>query len=246
MSVIENAVERVFIEPAVWVETRRKERSGRGFYVKSLVDGKDGGLRATLSIQPAGFENPAHFHTTNQFQVILEGSVQFPTHSLTAPAVHYSDHGTPYGPFVVGPDFKMAIIRTHAAEQIYMSDQEGRKRRNPYGRELFGQAGDQQWASAPGQPDGVEGKMLFGAHAADGDTPAPFAELLRCPAGIEITSRAVPHGQYLVVLDGSVAVDETELVPYSMRYAAGPGRPQPFRTGADGATVIVLAFDSDE
>jgi hypothetical protein len=236
--------ERILIEPPDWVETRRTQRSGLGFYVKSLADGRDGGIRATLSVQPAGFENPAHFHTTDQFQVILEGSVQFPSHALTAPAVHYSDAGTPYGPFVVGPDFKMAILRYRAAEQIYMSDREGRKRRNPLGREVFGQASDSDWAPAPEHGNGVERKWLCPAPTAQ--RPGPVSELLRCAAGATVDLDPCAGGQYLVVYSGSVLAADGELVPYSMRYTPGGCAPTQFRGGPSGAELIALTFDNAE
>jgi hypothetical protein len=248
MSAEHDVVERILIEPAEWVETRRPQRQGQGFFVKSLADGQDGGTRATLSVQPAGFVNPAHFHDSNQFQVVLEGSVEFPVHAMTAPAVHYSDCGTPYGPFVIGPEFKMAVLRTRKAKQIYMSDREGRRLRNPLGREIFGSAADVEWQPAPGQPAGVERKDLFAAHGEDG----PRAELLRCPAGSRLTGRPAPHGQYHVVLDGTIVLAEdevarsVELAPYSMRYSAGEDGPREFVAGPQGATVLVLAFDNSD
>lgn len=235
-----DVIERILLEPDEWVETKRPERHGLGFFLKSLADGVDGGIRATLSMQPAGFVNPAHFHDSNQFQVVLEGSVKFPTHNMIAPAVHYSDHGAPYGPFVVGPDFKMAIIRTRQAKQIYMSDREGRKQRNPSGREIFGQASDVEWEPAADQPIGAEVKTLFAPAAVAG----PSAELLRFPAGAEIKSKAAPHGQYHVVLDGTILLDGTEFASYSMRYSAGESAPRTLVAGSGGATVIVLTFDS--
>jgi hypothetical protein len=237
-----NVIERILLEPDEWVETKRPERQGLGFFVKSLADGIDGGTRATLSRQPAGFVNPAHFHDSNQFQVVLEGSVKFPTHSMTAPAVHYSDHGAPYGPFVVGPDFKMAIIRTRRAKQIYMSDREGRKQRNPWGREIFGQASDIAWEPAAGQPTGVEVKTLFPPAEGSG----PSAELLHCPAGAEIKCKAAPHGQYHIVLEGAILLDDVEFAPYSMRYSVGESAPRALVAGPGEATVLVLTFDSRE
>jgi hypothetical protein len=251
MSAEHSVVERILIEPPEWVETRRAERAGQGFYVKSLADGLDGGTRATLSVQPAGFVNPAHFHDSNQFQVVLEGSVEFPVHGLTAPAVHYSDSGTPYGPFVIGSGFKMAVLRTRKAKQIYMSDREGRKLRNPLGREIFGSAADIDWQPAPGQPAGTEHKDLFAAHAGN----RPRADLFRCPAGARITGVAAPHGQYHVVLagaivlaqaDGDEADGDLELAPYSMRYSAGSEAPRSFTAGEQGATVLVVAFDNSD
>ena len=35
---------------------------------------------------------PPHFHLGAQFQLVLDGTIQFPGFRLEAPAVHYTDH----------------------------------------------------------------------------------------------------------------------------------------------------------
>jgi hypothetical protein len=234
------ADERIVIDPGAaigWKETDRPERVGRGFRNKLLADGKDGGPFAIFGIQPEGFVNPAHFHTLPQFQVLLEGTVDFPTHKLTAPAVHYSDRNSPYGPFVVGPGFLIGVFRVGAADQIYMTDREGRKQRMA-GRELYGQASDVEWSSVHGSGD-VAQKSLIPSNGAD----SPGASLLKCGPGAEMPLGSTPHGCYEIVIDGSVHAGDSELRSYSMRFTQDDRPPTPLVAGTDGATVLVLTFD---
>src|SRR5580658_11252126 len=121
------------------VDWKVLERETPGFALKRLGDGFDGRPYATIAMQPEGYENPAHFHGEAQFEVLLEGSVDFPQHPLTRIAIHYSDANSPYGPFLIGRNFKHVVVRKRATDQVYMSDREGRKRRNPYGRDMYRQ-----------------------------------------------------------------------------------------------------------
>lgn len=230
---------RIITDPgdSAWEETDRPERVGQGFRLKRLADGRDGGPYVILGIQPENFVNPAHFHNMPQFQVLLEGTVAFPAHELAAPAVHYSDRNSPYGPFRPGKGFVIGVFRNGPANQIYMSDREGRKQRVP-GRELFGTATGLEWTPAEGQA-GLEQKVLIPPAGPDG----PAASLLRCQPGAEVPPASSPNGRYEVVLEGALHSDGTELRPYSTRYALGADVPPPLRAGPQGATVLLLTFD---
>jgi hypothetical protein len=64
---------------------------------------------------PPGYTSEAHFHDYDQFQVVIEGSVDMAGEILIPGSVHYTDAKTPYGPFRAGPDgLTMMIIRPGA------------------------------------------------------------------------------------------------------------------------------------
>ena len=64
---------------------------------------------------PPGYYSEAHFHDYDQFQVVIEGSVDMAGEILTPGSVHYTDARTPYGPFRAGPGgLTMMIIRPGA------------------------------------------------------------------------------------------------------------------------------------
>jgi hypothetical protein len=67
---------------------------------------------------PPGYYSEAHFHDYDQFQVVIEGSVDMAGEILTPGSVHYTDARTPYGPFRAGPDgLTMMIIRPGAPQK---------------------------------------------------------------------------------------------------------------------------------
>lgn len=221
-----------------WEQPVREDRKNRGFLVKYLADGEDDRPYAVFGIQPEGFENPAHFHTEPQFQVLLDGTVGFPQHSLTSVAVHFSDANSPYGPFLVGPNFKLAVVRNGNAEQVYMSDREGRKRRNPYGRELYGQARDDAWQMVANGEDGIEQQVLIDAI----DGSGPGAEIVRCSAATLLHCPPAEYGAFHIVVKGSAFAGDDQIGLHSMRYVRGTDVPTPLRAGDDGMDVLALTF----
>ena len=171
-----------------WTEAPQPERKNFGFFVKKLADGDEGRPSASLGRQAEGFSNPAHFHTEAQFQVLLEGGVNFPAHPLAPIAVHYSDAYTPYGPFLVGRGMLIAVLRQRRAAQFYMSDPQGRKApepqrsgvirtvwRHPLGGAIGGlgrpEPEDFDWQEGPKAPPGGNMAISSGESSAVGAGP---------------------------------------------------------------------------
>src|SRR5215813_2042018 len=169
------ALSTVLLEPETWVEEigdspDQPHKLGVMSKGKDFTRGMDEPW-AKVVIFPQGFENIAHFHTAPQFQIVLEGSVSFPTHELTAPAVHYADAFSPYGPFVVGEGFKIMVVRPWRAKKYNMKDRSTRGLRNPYGRnmyaqgrELFGQSIEGAWTRSS---DHYDSQQLLGSSSTD-------------------------------------------------------------------------------
>ncbi len=234
--------EYVFDEHAVpWKEPDRPDRQNAGFLTKMLADGVDGRPWMAVTIQPEGFKNPAHFHTEAQFQVLLDGGITFPAHPLEAIAIHYSDGYTPYGPFLLGDlGCKFAVLRVRDSEQIFMSDAEGRKRRNPHGREIFGRSPkDAAWEKPLDTLPGVRRKILLGTEG----EKTPQAQIWRCAPNVVLHRREAPFGEFGLLLTGGARSGNREMNPGFVRFVIGDDPPTPLHCGEEGATWLILTFD---
>lgn len=232
------AVELVMREAdAPWVENDRPER--KGFFNKHLGDGLEGRPRVHLAKEPPGADNPPHFHTERQFQIVLEGKVKFshPEHVLTPISVHYTDANTPYGPFQEADGMLLAVLRPQNAGIVYMSDREQRGSRDPLGRELFGISDDVPWEKVDGSP-GTRSKYILGRAGEE-----LYVRLWESPSARAVTPEGGKFGLFVIVLRGSLFSRGIELHPYSMIYRIG-GEAGPLQAGPQGATWLAAAFDN--
>ena len=161
----------------------------------------------------------------------------FPTFRLNAPAVHYTEHNVPYGPFIVqGHD--MLVLHTKPGGVVTMRDKERRREANTRGREFTCCAHEVEWEPLPGY-DGARRKILIPA------TRGPSAEIIDCTPHMELPVPVVAYGRYEVVYQGSVFAEGKELGPKSVRFVAPGQCPASLVCGPGGATVIVLTYDED-
>src|SRR5262249_21913560 len=73
----------------------------------------------------------------------------------------------------------------------------------------------------------------------------PYALMIECPPHTVINLPGAPYGRYEVVTGGSASVSSLTLLPLGLRYVPGGKEVDPMEAGPDGATLMVLAFDSD-
>ena len=59
---------------------------------------------AFLVFNQPNFITPPHLHDVNQFQLFVQGTAKMGTHTIAPGALHYAEHGTPYGPIVAGDE----------------------------------------------------------------------------------------------------------------------------------------------
>jgi hypothetical protein len=206
--------------------------------LQMYLKGADGGAEAIRARISEGYEVEPHFHLAAQFQLLLEGSMQFPTFRLDAPAVHYTEHNVPYGPFVVSGGHEMFVLHTKPGGVVMMRDKERRRQANTRGREISCCAHEVAWEPLPGQ-SGARRKVLI--PASDG----PSAQMIECPPGMVLTNETPTYGRYEVVLSGSASVGERQLAPKSLRFVGSGEAAPPLVCGPEGATVIVLTYDQD-
>lgn len=203
-------------------------------YLRGAEDGPEA-IRARIS---EGYEVEPHFHLAAQFQLLLEGAMKFPTFRLEAPAVHYTEHNVPYGPFVVSNGHDMLVLHTKPGGVVLMRDKERRYQANTRGREMSRCAHEVEWEPMPGYK-GARRKVLIPASA------GPTAEIVECPPTMELPAPAPAYGRYEVVYKGSVFIDGKHLGPKGLRFIAAGEKAVPLRCGPEGATVIVLTYDQD-
>src|ERR671912_2066014 len=125
---------------------------GITFACQVLLSGEDGGpeaMRFRFDDTPSVY---AHMHLTSQFQLLLNGAMDFPrgVQHLEALAVHYTDHNMPYGPFAVSGGHDMLVLHPRAGGIISMANLEARRQINLRGRLFASSAADSEWQPLPG------------------------------------------------------------------------------------------------
>ena len=162
-------------EPGV-IPWRGGQVAGITFKCQVLLSGVDGGpeaLRFRFDPCPSVF---AHMHLTSQFQLLLDGRMDFPksTMKFRSIAVHYTDHNFPYGPFAVADSHDMLVLHPKQGGLISMADRDARRQINLKGRHLYGAAGDTEWTLIP-EFAGMRCKQLIPPGS------GPYALMLECP-----------------------------------------------------------------
>src|SRR5215510_16447628 len=172
--------------------------------LQMYLKGADGGPEAIRARISEGYEVEPHFHLAAQFQLLLEGTMEFPVFRLDAPAVHYTEHNVPYGPFKVSRGHDMLVLHTKPGGVIMMRDKERRRQANTRGREITRCAHEVDWEPLPGHA-GARRKVLIP------ESQGPSVEIVECPAGMELAAGVPVYGRYEVVLAGSASAGKKQL-----------------------------------
>jgi hypothetical protein len=219
---------------------KRSETEGLAFECQVLLTGEDGGpeaVRFRFDDCPSVY---AHMHLTSQFQLLLNGAMDFPrgVKHLEAIAIHYTDHNMPYGPFAVSGGHDMLVLHPRAGGIISMANLEARRKIHLGGRLFAAIAADSDWQPLP-NAEHSQFKFLmppgFG----------PAAVLVQAPPNAALGMPAAEFGRYEVVIEGSALIEGREIVAPGFRYTRGDTPAQALITGAEGATVAFLSFDKD-
>ena len=212
--------------------------NGGQVQLQMYLKGEDNGPEAVRARFSEGSEVEPHFHLAAQFQLLLEGSMTFPVFRIDAPAVHYTEHNVPYGPFVTSGSHDMLVLHTKPGGVIMMRDTERRRQANTRGRELTRCAHEVEWEPMPGY-EGARRKVLIPASA------GPTAEIIEFPPHTKFTAPTPEYGRYEVVYKGSASADGKQLGPRGLRFIAAGETAGSLTCGPEGATVIILTFDKD-
>jgi hypothetical protein len=231
--------QRYVVDPAE-VPWKHSESEGVAFACQVLLAGEDGGpeaLRFRFDDCPSVY---AHMHLTSQFQLLLNGSMEFPRgiKHLEAPAIHYTDHNMPYGPFAVSGGHDMLVLHPKAGGIISMANKDARRQIHLGGRLFAAPAAQSHWQPIPGA-EHTHFKYLMPPDF------GPAAVVVRAPPHAALAMPAPQFGRYEVVLEGSALLDGKEIGPPGFRYVRGNEAVEPLLTGSSGASVVFLTFDRD-
>ena len=233
-------MQQSYIVDAAGVPWKRSATEGVTFECQVLLSGEDGGpeaLRFRFDDCPSVY---AHMHLTSQFQLLLNGAMEFPRglKHLEGLAIHYTDHNMPYGPFAVSGGHEMLVLHPKAGGIISMANLDARRQINLGGRISAALASAAEWQPLPGAT-GTHFKLLLPHDL------GPGAVVVKAPAGAALAMPPAEFGRYEVVLEGSAIIEGQEIGPPGLRYTCGTAAPAPLVTGSGGATIAFLTFDKD-
>jgi hypothetical protein len=214
---------------------KQAQEGSRGYQFRICLDGGQDGPEA-MQVRLPGLDVPPHFHHAAQFQLLLEGSMQFNDRRMEAISVHYTDHDVPYGPFKPDSEHSMLILHAKPAGYAPMSDKEARKMINARGRELEGCAREANTEPLAG---GGTCKTLLA------NDEGVSARIVECPPGASFSGPAPLYGRYELILKGSATAGDKHLGPQALRFVQGNEPETPLVCGPEGATIIVLTYDRD-
>ena len=219
---------------------KRGVSEGIGYECQVLLDGHDGGPEVLRFRMDECASVYAHMHLTSQFQLLLNGAMDFPrgVKHIEGPAIHYTDHKMPYGPFAVSGSHDMLVLHPRAGGIIAMTNLDARKQINLQGRILAALGSDAEWQPMPDVENTFYKHLIHPSHG-------PAAVVVQAPAHAALAMPAAEFGRFEVVLQGSVFADGQELGPPGLRYYRGDEAATPLLTGGGGATVAFLTFDKD-
>ena len=226
------------VEPASLAWKTLPLDGGGEAQLQLYLTGRDAGPEAIRAQISEDYTVEPHFHYAAQFQVLLEGAMAFPLVRLEAPAVHYTEHNTPYGPFTVSAGHDMLVLHTRPGGLAVMRDKKRRWRANVRGRELTRCAHEVEWQPMPGYPH-ARRKLLIPPSF------GPTAELVAFPAGVEFTPPVPEYGRYEVVYAGSAALLGRRLEPKALRFIPAGEQAASFTAGPEGVSMIFVSFDQD-
>jgi hypothetical protein len=219
---------------------RDSASGGVSYACQVLLDGADGApeaLRFRFRDSPSVY---AHMHLTAQFQLLLNGAMDFPrgVKHLEGLAIHYTDHNMPYGPFAVSGGHEMLVLHPKAGGIIPMSNHDARRKINLTGRLYATEAAGWDWQALPDLP-GARAKPLMP------EGFGPSAWLVQLPPGAQLPVQPAEHGRYEVVVEGCALIEGQSILRPGFRYVCGPDTPAPLVAGDEGATLALLSFDHD-
>jgi rubredoxin len=214
--------------------------------VTEFFSGANGLPHAGMSAQSAGRISYPHFHSVDQFQVLIKGKGKMGRHPLNTYSVHFSKAYTPYGPFCADEEVGLTFFNLHARPDRHWGakhlpqEAETLKQvpnRRPWQITTQGVFPENMAANTvlqeiPGlrNEEGLAGYTLSMKPNTRFDAPDP--------------SRG--EGQYVVLVEGSIIHEGKELQGPALVFV-GPEEPQyKVHAGPMGAKAFVFNYPKSE
>jgi hypothetical protein len=199
------------------------------------IGGMQRGPQCYRNAVPAHFVIEPHFHLIDQFQIFMHGTLQHgkTTYRLDPALVHYTDGFTPYGPFKAGDEgFSWFNLRPRADFGARFMPQSREELARRAGRAM----------SIPTRfriEDRVEGVTTAALIEPTEDGLAAY-EIIAEPDAALLNETASGSGRYLLVLGGSLCLDDTALPPESVVFVSAGDRLALRRSGPTGLHLLEL------
>ncbi len=199
---------------------------------------------AALTQWDPGRASGAHFHTCDQFQVIVAGRGKLGRHDLIPYGVHFSRAYTPYGPLVADREIGLSFF-------VLRVQHDPGSQRLPEQREQLRQVANRrpwQITRAVSFTGAFEGTAPVDSelHAVPGihDEQGLAAFTLSVKPNAQVCAPDPVHGagQYLIVTKGSLLHANTEYQTWALVFVEPQDGPFPIRAGAHGLQALVLNF----
>jgi hypothetical protein len=186
-----------------------------------------------------------HYHSVDQFQVLVAGSGTLGTHSAPLIALHYVDRHTPNGPTQAGPcGLSIFSVRTQcdpgAAHLTVDADYQERLKPS---KQRYLVASGIELSTEPVLRHRSEVALENVLPQADG-TDGLGASVLRLGGGMRTTGPdpRLTGGQFYLVLNGALIIDGTEYPMWSPVYLRSDVPPREVCAGEAGLEALVLSF----
>jgi len=189
---------------------------------------------AFLVEQDPGEVANAHYHQADQFQVVVAGEGTLGTHAVRPFCVHFAGAFTAYGPIragVAGLSY-FTLRNSFDPGARYMIRHENRLA-------LRNVAERRHREAVAGPLDCQATAPLLGPES---DGMAAWHYRLAPGEAVSGPSPAAGQGQYWLVLNGSVAREETTLGPLSCAFVYPHEAPFSATAGSDGGSVLAMQF----
>ncbi len=182
----------------------------------------------------------AHYHGTDQFQVIIDGEGAMGKHKLAPNLVHFSKAHTPYGP-IIWSDKGLGLLTI-------------RPRKDTLGGPQFMPDSREKLANIPSRkpmqvsthvtyPEVDQAGGLTRLESIKDDNGlAVFTGKLKPGAGLKCPSAANTDGQFILVMGGSLAYQNKAYHAFSIAYVTPDENAFTLQAGEQGVDVAVLNF----
>ena len=185
----------------------------------------------------------AHFHASDQFQIVIDGKGRLGRHELAPYGVHFTRAYTPYGPLLSDASAGLAylVMRTHFDAGANNLPKELDQLRQVPDRRPW-QVTSQ--ATFPAfQPGASEDVMLQAIPGIKDETGlAGYTLSMKPNAQTTAPDPAHGDGQYLAVVQGSVLHDGKELKAPALVFVYPKDGPYRVHAGPAGVELLVLNF----
>ena len=187
-----------------------------------------------------------HFHEVDQFQVFVSGAGSLGRNKEAAQplSIHYADHHTGYGPINAGPQgYSYFTLRAKSDPGAHYLHKPGYREALKPSRKRHGVAAGVALSTEPVLMDLKEVKVERLLQDLDG-SDGLGASLIRMGPDSSHTGpdpRAT-GGQYCLVLNGSLELDEGIYSAWSTVFVSGDEGPLALKAGAKGLEALLLQF----